>query len=74
MTPAITKFGLLGMQVCVPKEWTDKQVKAFADNENHAGTTHGWQVTKEGDKLLIGHPERVECSACVDNVHIMLVC
>ncbi len=30
----VTRCGALDMQVCVPAEWTDEQVKAFADREN----------------------------------------
>lgn len=68
----ILKSGLLDMQVCVPKSWTDKEVKEFADTENLCGTKNGWQIRKQGDKALAGADERVECSAEKHNVHIML--
>lgn len=68
----VTKQGALDMQVCVPAEWTDEQVKAFADQENPCGTSHGWQIRREGDKALAGAKERVQCSSLSSNVHVML--
>lgn len=72
MTAVVTRHGSLDMQVCVPKEWTDEQVKAFADRENVCGTANGWLIRKEGDKALAGAPERQPCSANAAYVHIML--
>jgi hypothetical protein len=60
------------MQVCVPKDWTDEQVKEFADRENLCGTEHGWHIRKQGDEALSGCDERVPCAQEPDNVHIML--
>ena len=74
MKPGITKFGALDMQVCVPKEWTDKQVIEFANDNNPARTTGGWCVVKEGSIYLAGDPERVTCKEHPRNVHIMLEC
>ena len=72
--PEITRRGALDMQVCVPKTWTDDQVKSFADCNNLCGTSLGWQIRKEGDEALNGAPERVPCSSATRNgfVHIML--
>ena len=72
--PEITRKGLLDMQVCVPKNWTDHQVKTFADDYNPCGTKNGWSIRKEGDKFLKGAHERVQCSDREDYVHIMLDC
>jgi hypothetical protein len=69
---SITKRGTLDMQVCVPSEWTDEQVKSFAERENPCGTTHGWQIRREGDEALVGSKERVQCASISTNVHIML--
>ena len=68
----VTKHGLLDMQVCVPKEWTDEQVIEFAEQKYPCGTTNGWQVRREGDEALAGSPERVECAQDPNSVHIML--
>lgn len=68
----VTKCGALSMQVCVPADWGDFAVKAFADQENLCGTEHGWFIRREGDKALAGAPERVPCSSRPGFVHIML--
>ena len=70
--PEITKMGVLDMQVCVPEDWTDEQVKEFADRENLCGTDHGWQIRRTGDKYLAGANERVRCQGRMGFVHIML--
>jgi len=72
MKAEVTRTGLLDMQVCVPKEWTDERVLEFAEAENPCGTTLGWVVRKEGDKYLSGMPERNQCTKHADHVHIML--
>lgn len=68
----VTKRGALDMQVCVPTEWTDDQVVTFANIENECGTTHGWAIRREGDRLLEGDPERVACAQHEGFVHVML--
>jgi hypothetical protein len=60
------------MQVCIPAEWTDEQVKQFADDANLCGTEGGWMIRKEGDKALAGDPERVRCQSREGFVHLML--
>lgn len=72
MAGAVTHVGALDMQVCVPKDWTDDQVKAFADRENPCGTETGWQIRRQGDKALAGCDERVPCLELEQHVHIML--
>ena len=68
----VVRTHFLDMQVCVPAEWTDAQVLAFAEYENPCGTEHGWFIRRQGDPLLDGQPERVTCSANPAYVHIML--
>jgi hypothetical protein len=63
--------GALSMQVCVPAEWTDDQVKEFADRENLCGTENGWFIRRDGDKALAGARERVTCASDPSRVHIM---
>jgi hypothetical protein len=72
MIPEVTRRGSLDMQVCVPNKWSDEQVKEFADLNNMCGTTSGWQVRKEGHKLLAGDLERQSCKDRKEFVHIML--
>ncbi len=72
MDAQVTYRGALDMQVCVPEEWTDGDIKAFADRENPCGTENGWQIRREGDPALKGRPERVGCESVSQNVHIML--
>lgn len=68
----VTKRGALDMQVCVPKDWTDQQVKAFADSENVCGTANGWQIRRKGDPALRGTSERVQCGDDPNFAHIIL--
>lgn len=74
MSAEVTRRGFLDMQVCVPKDWTDEQVKEFADKENEAGTSNGWFVRRQGSERLSGCDERVTCTKHTENVHIMLEC
>lgn len=72
--PHITRSTMFDMQVCVPKEWTDEQVKTFAETANPSGTEHGWSIRKEGHEALNGDPERVQCTKHEAHCHIMLDC
>lgn len=72
MRAQVTKIGALDMQVCVPKNWSDKQVIEFAEKENPCGTTAGWGIRREGNKFLNGAKERVECADREEFIHIML--
>lgn len=72
MSAEVTKTGALNMQVCVPADWSDEQVKAFADRENLCGTEHGWHIRKAGDPALAGDPERRLCAQREGYVHVML--
>ncbi len=72
MDAEVTKVGLLDMQVCVPKDWDNKEVIFFAESQNPVGTRTGWFIRKEGDSLLQGCPERVTCEERDGFVHVML--
>lgn len=72
MKPEVTHKGLLDMQVCVPVDWNDEQVVAFAEREFECGTTAGWGIRREGDELLQGAPERMPCAEREGFVHIVL--
>jgi len=68
----LIRSNILSVQVCVPKEWNDKQVLDFAEKEDSCGTANGWQIRRQGDKYLSGDDERVPCNVREDYVHIML--
>ena len=72
MTAQVTRRGALDMQVCVPTDWTDEQVKEFADMSNECGTENGWQIRRHGNKNLAGYDERVACHERSGHVHVML--
>lgn len=64
----VTRRGLLDVQVCVPKDWTDEQVLEFVKQQ--MGNTM-WSIRKEGSKRLGGDPERNPCDDRPDFVHIV---
>lgn len=70
--PEVLVVKPLGMQVCVPVEWTDAQVVAFAESYTPGGTTRGWYVRPDGDPDLQGDPARNPCSERAGFVHIVL--
>ena len=70
--PAGIRYGALDMQVCVPRLWTDSQVVAFAEKDNPSGSSHGWQIRREGDAMLGGADERVQCPDRLMCVHVTL--
>ena len=72
--PMVTKNGLFDMQVCIPADWSDGEAEAYANQENPAGTEHGWHMKHNGEKSLSGCNERVKCDARDGFVHIMLQC
>lgn len=83
--PAVLRFGGLDMQVCVPAEWSDDEIVAFAQSENRK-TVDGivsdekanevgamnLAIRREGDKMLGGYPERNPCSERPGYVHVVL--
>ena len=72
----VLRHGLASMQVCVLAEWTDEQVKEFADTENPSGLGQGWTIRRQGDAALAEADERVLCDSARQGgwVHIMLDC
>lgn len=72
MNANVVRRSGLSMQVCVPIDWKDKDVIAFAERENPCGTDNGWQIRRDGDRLLSGTKERVRCAADDRNEHVML--
>lgn len=72
MSAEITRYGALDMQVCVPRDWSDDDVKNFADKGNPCGTQCGWVIRRQGAAALAGADERVPCASRAGHVHIML--
>lgn len=68
----VLRVGALAMQVCVPADWTDEQIREFAERANPSGTTGGWYIRREGDPALRGTPERAQCAQFEDRVHVVL--
>ena len=73
MEPMVTKTRALDMQVCVPAEWTDDEVKRFADERNPSGLDAGWSIRTDA-KLLNGDPVRNPCTQRAGMVHVTLDC
>jgi hypothetical protein len=69
----IIRRGPLDLQLCVPTEWTDEEVREYANHAELCGTANGWQIVREGDKYLNGDPERVRCENLISHVHIRVV-
>ncbi len=70
--PQITMSGDLSIQACVPKGWSDGQVLEFIESKHPCGTTNGWFIRRQGDKLLEGDDEREQCGLREDHVHVMV--
>jgi hypothetical protein len=70
--PVVTRRGGLGMQVCVPHDWSDRQIVDFAELQNPCGTEHGWSIRRAGDPFLAGAPERQVCRGRPGFIHVML--
>jgi hypothetical protein len=62
MEAEVTHCGILDMRVCVPKEWTDEQIVAFAEKEIPCGTVNGWYIKNIGE----------QCKKRPGNIHIEL--
>ena len=70
--PVVTRMTVLSMQVCIPEDWNDEQIVAFAENENPCGTSAGWVIIRQGDKRLQGTDARVQCVERPTFVHVCL--
>lgn len=73
MSGVILKKSVFSLGVCVPASWTDEQVERWANHAYPAVTSAGWQVRKEGDRLVTPEsPERAQCEQEPDRVHLVL--
>lgn len=71
LKPEVTQLTFLNLQVCVPGDYTDQMVEAFANAAEPCGTTNGWRVRKGDTK---DWPERNPCASRTGCVHIVLDC
>ncbi len=72
MQAEMIRRGFLNIQACVPSDWTDEQVIAFAEQDTPCGTKQGWHICKQGCDALGGMPERNPCTDRDGFVHILL--
>lgn len=72
MTPALLRYGFMDLQVCVPADFTEAQVREFAESAAPCGTDQGWQIRRDGDPALNGDPERQPCGSRTGRVHVVL--
>jgi len=70
--PEVVRRGVLDVLVCVPVEFTDDQVLAFANTRTPSGTTDGWQIRRQGNPQLNGRGERMKCAVNRGHVHMVL--
>lgn len=70
---SILKMTGLAMRLCVPGNFTEEQIVEFAENKNPCGTSHGWELAKEGHLSLEGNKDRIMCAGDVDNVHVVVI-
>jgi hypothetical protein len=72
MKPKIMYINVSDMQVCVPEDWTDEEVKEFANTQKECWTGNGWAIVRKGNKDLKGGPEREPCADQPGFVNIRL--
>lgn len=70
--PAVTRIGGSSMKVCVPSDWGDVKVLAFAEQENPCSTVDGWLIRRPEHMPLDTGPERTQCEQFDSHCHIML--
>lgn len=69
--PAVLRKGGSDIVVCVPKDWTDDKVKAYAETENPCGTEFGW-LMRTAKRPLPGAPYANQCEQFATHCHITL--
>ncbi len=72
MKARVVYHSMSDMQVCVPENWTDEEVKEFANDEKECWTGNGWAIVRKGNKALDGGPEREPCADQPGFVNIKL--
>ena len=60
----VTIAGVLDVQVCVDRDWSDAQAKEFTEGEYPCGTESGWSVAEHVE-------QRVKCAMREGFVHML---
>ena len=63
--------GILSARVCVPEDWTERQVEVFVNEKSPTGINSDWGIVPESE---MEDPQRVQCHEHPENVHIVLWC
>ena len=71
--PEVMRQNLISCHICVPADWTDKQVLTWIADENPSGTDNGW-ITLDENEHPDGNPKRNPCNDRKGYVHMVLVC
>lgn len=61
----ILREGVFYVQVCIPTDWTDDEIRDFAEQEYPSGTQSGWLIKED-----LG---RVPCLESGYKIHVVLV-
>lgn len=60
------------VEVCVPSEWSDTEVRDFTDHAYWRSPLFGWGIRRTGDPLLRGQQTRSSCPGRAGFVHLYL--
>ena len=70
--PMVVKETLLGLVVCAPKKLSARAVQSWVSSKCFAGTSGGWQLSKEKRIGRRKHPAR--CVANRNRLHWVAYC
>lgn len=73
MAAEVIRAGLLEIQVCVPKTFTDEQVEEFTNEDNPTGLESRWRIQREVEDNPT-YQIRCQCSQKEDHCHLVLIC
>lgn len=72
--PLVVRSSLLWMQVCVPKDWTNKQVEEWVNKDSPTGITMPWVLTTQAHADEHGYELCAQCQAFGSHHHRLVVC
>lgn len=70
--PELIGSRLVSVQVCVPDNWSNDQVIDFVQRMPVSWEKEAWEVRKDGDVLLCGHPAKTPCKKKPGYIHMFL--
>lgn len=47
----VIQHGFIELRVCVPEDWTDNDITAYAEETNPCGTETGWMIRTAADRI-----------------------